>query len=144
MTALMRRLHASLPAEEQYPLPPQEITQRIFPGREEDTLRDLSLLTHAGFGAAAGAVLSSIGAKGPLLGSTGGLLVWLASYFGWIPSSDILRSADKHPLRRNLLMVLVHLVWGSVTALSSKKLLAARLSMLANGLIKEAPASRNR
>ena len=141
MTATMRRLHAVLPAAEQYPLPPREITERTMPGQAEGATRDSSLLAHASFGAAAGAAMAAVRLPSALQGSGGGLVVWFASYFGWVPASHILRRADRHPLRRNLLMLLAHLVWGSVTAVSARELLVARETMLADGPIKDASGS---
>lgn len=139
MTAAMRRLHARLPAQERYPLPPREITERMLPDHGEAATEDLSLLTHVGFGAAAGAAMVAGNSTGPVRGSLFGLAVWLGSYFGWVPASGILRAAGTHPPRRNALMIAVHLVWGAVTALSARELLAARRSMLAEGPLRDAP-----
>ena len=56
MTAAMRWLHARLPDEELYPLPPREITEILADGRGgEINLRDASLAARFAFGVAAGA-----------------------------------------------------------------------------------------
>lgn len=143
MTAVMRRLHRRLPPAERYPLPPREIAERLVPNAAEDTTENLATLSHAAFGAAAGAAMSGAGVRGPFAGSVGGVLVWAASYFGWVPAAGILRPASEHPPRRNLLMIVAHLVWGSVTAISARELLAARNTMLGAGPLRDAPADRD-
>jgi len=141
MTAAMRRLHRHLPAEERYPLPPREITERALPAADEAGTEDRTVLTHLGFGAAAGALSTAVRPLGPASGSVWGVMVWLASYFGWVPFSGALKPANEHPVRRNVLMILVHLVWGSVTAIAAKELLAARGSIFASGPLLDAPRS---
>jgi hypothetical protein len=138
MTMAMRRLHAGLPAEERYPLPPREITERTLPASEEAALEQLSLASHMGFGAAAGSLMAASRVLGPVGGSAWGVGVWLVSYLGWAPALGILRPATAHPIRRNLLMVAVHLVWGSVTALTAREMLAAQKTILADGALKDA------
>ena len=139
MTACMRRLHRDLPPGERYPLPPREITERLIPHLSEEATRDLSTLAHIGYGAAAGASMTAAGATGPVAGSAGGLLVWLLSYFGWVPAGRVLRSAHRHPARRNALMILVHLVWGSISMIAARELLAARGTIFAGGPSRDAP-----
>jgi hypothetical protein len=140
MTAAMRRLHARLPADERYPLPPREIAERVSPGATgDDALRDLSLAAHFAYGAAAGAVLASGGTRhNDAVGALFGAGVWTASYFGWVPAFDILRPASEHPARRNALMVGVHLVWGSVTSWTIRELAAARATIVAGGPLRDA------
>jgi uncharacterized membrane protein YagU involved in acid resistance len=139
MTAAMRRLHRRLPERERYPLPPREIEERTQGATDESTAGNLTLLSHFAFGAGAGAAMTAPKIPGPLLGSALGVLVWLGSYMGWVPASRILRPATTHPLRRNLLMIAVHLVWGSVTAATAKDLDEARKSIFANGEMRDAP-----
>jgi hypothetical protein len=139
MTAAMRRLHRRLPARERYPLPPREITERTTPVPSGAVSADLTLINHFGFGAAAGALMAGARPPGVVGGSLWGLLVWLASYFGWVPASGILRPASSHPARRNALMILVHLVWGSVAALTAREVLAARATSFAGGTLGDAP-----
>lgn len=141
MTAAMRRLYRYLPAKERYPLPPREITERAVPASDEASMQDRTVLAHLGFGAAAGALSTAIQPLGPASGRVWGVMVWLASYFGWVPFSGALKPANEHPVRRSLLMVLVHLVWGSVTAIAAKELLAAREATFAAGPLLDAPRS---
>jgi hypothetical protein len=139
MTMAMRRIHGALPPAERYPLPPREITERVVPGLAENDAVDLTVLNHFGFGAVTGALMSGVRAPGPAGGSLWGVAVWLASYFGWVPAARILRPAASHPARRNALMVLVHLVWGSVAAITAKEVLAARTSIFASGELGDGP-----
>jgi hypothetical protein len=141
MTAAMRRLHRRLPRQDRYPLPPREITERTVPPPSEEAARDLTLLAHFAFGAAAGSLMSARRVPGPAGGSAWGLIVWLASYLGWVPGARILRPATSHPARRNRLMILVHFVWGSVAAVTAKELLEARRTIFARGELRDAPAS---
>lgn len=138
MTSAMRRMHGRLPARERYPLPPREITETLVEPRSEAGARDLSLAAHFAFGAAAGSLL---GAPEPRMslgrGLAGGLVVWTASYFGWVPAARILEPAHRHPLRRNALMIAAHLVWGAATALTAKELSESRETMLAQGPLKD-------
>jgi putative membrane protein len=39
------------------------------------------------------------------------------SYLGLLPALGILRPATEHPERRNALMIVAHLIWGSITGL---------------------------
>jgi uncharacterized membrane protein YagU involved in acid resistance len=125
MTVSMELMHRLLPRHEQYPLPPSEITADLT---EKTGVRDtmdqhehveLSLVNHFAYGAAAGALYAPLASRAgfsPVLkGITYGLAVWAVSYLGLLPALGILRPATEHPTRRNLLMILAHVVWGSVT-----------------------------
>lgn len=142
MTMAMRRLHANLPADEHYPLPPREITERTLPPSDEAALQELSLTSHMGFGAVAGSLMAGSKVLGSSGGSAWGVGVWLVSYLGWIPALGILRPATSHPARRNLLMVIVHLVWGSVTAVTAREMLAAQNTILKGSDLQDAKPVR--
>ena len=136
MTSAMARLHRTLPEQERYPLPPRELTEGAG-GRMQT--RDVALLPHFGFGAAAGSVMAfGFPNIRPLFGSVLGFGVWLFSYCGWVPAFGILKPADKHPARRNALMIGVHFLWGAVAAVTIRELLLARETMLAPGPRKDA------
>jgi hypothetical protein len=124
MTAFMRRAHKHLPVDEQYPLPPREIVDRSIGVDREAAARTLTVLSHFGFGAAAGA-LFTLPSVNRLGGVRYGLGVWAASYLGWLPALRILAPATRHPARRNLLMLAAHVVWGVVLAKSFEELDAA-------------------
>lgn len=122
MTLAMEALYRRLPREERYPLPPREITQDIV-GRAEPNVplddeqyAELSLASHFGYGALAGALypVACRDISHPLLyGSGYGVAVWAASYFGWIPALRILAPPQRHPASRRRLMIVAHLVWGA-------------------------------
>jgi hypothetical protein len=111
-----------LPRREKYPLPPWLITEEIAErvGIEDDMsepgLVGLTLLSHFGYGAMFGAVYAlfqhQISLHSSLKGILTGLAVWAGSYLGWLPAMGILRPATRHPWRRNLLMIVAHVVWG--------------------------------
>ena len=123
MTVAMEAMRRRLPYQERYPLPPSEITSVVT---IEAGLRErlssgqrlaLTTLLHFGYGAAVGALYApSLHRAAPppaLRGSLYGLIVWGASYLGWLPALGILRPATEHPPRRTALMIAAHLVWGS-------------------------------
>lgn len=125
MTAAMRRFHATLPADERYPLPPREIIDRLETREDEQRLRDKTLLAHFGYGGLTGALFALLPAfRGA--GAVYGVAVWAASYLGWIPAAGILKPAYRHPLRRNLVMIAAHVVWGLTLSSSVKELEGAR------------------
>lgn len=124
MTLAMGALYRRLPQEERYPLPPREITQNLLQKVEADALLDeeqhveLSLVSHFGYGALAGALYPATRQRvaHPLVyGSGYGVAIWAASYFGWIPALHILPPPHRHPANRRRLMIAVHLVWGAGT-----------------------------
>ncbi|HEY0603709.1 MAG TPA: DUF6789 family protein [Herpetosiphonaceae bacterium] len=127
MTASMELMYRLLPQHEQYPLPPSEITAELTDqtGVRDDLDTDehvgLTLVNHFAYGAAAGAIYGPLSKYAPLppalKGIAFGLVVWTVSYLGLLPALGILRPATEHPGRRNLLMILAHVVWGSVTGL---------------------------
>jgi hypothetical protein len=141
MTAAMARLHQRLPAEERYPLPPREITGVVMdegPHERDHRVGDWAVAAHFGFGALAGALMAACRfPMKPLPAALGGVGVWAGSYFGCVPALKILKPAEEHPLRRNALMSGVHLIWGSVLALTYQELMHARRTMLAPGPLKD-------
>nr|MBA3823565.1 hypothetical protein [Ktedonobacterales bacterium] len=101
MTAFMEAAHRHLPTDEQYPLPPREITEIMTHQATQGTLlaaettTALTYLAHFGMGSAAGALY---GVAAPLLPGSSlvrgigyGLCVWAGNYLGLLPALDILR-----------------------------------------------------
>ena len=127
MTLAMKLMHEQLPREEQYPLPPRQVTEGVAEkagvnehldekGREAATWA-----SHFAYGAACGALYGALSGEAmderPLLAGAGfGVAVWAASYLGWLPAAGILSPATEHPARRNALMIAAHLVWGATAA----------------------------
>lgn len=139
MTAVMGRLHARLPEGERYPLPPREISERSLSITHEAAMKDAAMTAHFAYGAASGALLAAIDPKAPpFRGAAEGVAIWAASYFGWIPALRILLPANRHPRRRNALMVAAHLVWGAAHALGYRELVRARTTALRAGPIDDA------
>jgi uncharacterized membrane protein YagU involved in acid resistance len=136
MTLFMRSAWKRLPESEQYALPPREITRNVIRPRRFFQLSPkqqtaLTLLFHFLFGAATGSVYGMVEEKIPLdasvKGPLAGMVVWSGSYLGWIPALGILPPATEHPWRRNVMMIVAHLIWGLVLGAvvgvtSSKKL----------------------
>ena len=121
-----------LPRYEKYHLPPrlitEEITERV--GIEdrlnEKELVGLTIFSHFGYGALFGWLYAIFEQRVPLhaslKGALTGLGVWAGSYLGWLPLLGILPSARWHPWRRNLLMIVAHIIWGLALGESLQKL----------------------
>jgi erythromycin esterase-like protein len=127
MTVAMRALHRSLPPQHRYPLPPREIVQEVLPEPAEhriaeDHRQSLTMAAHFGYGAATAALYAA--ARPPPSAGVGalyGVLVWGASYLGWLPGAHILKPATQHPGRRNALMIVCHLVSDDPLALAVRR-----------------------
>ena len=133
MTAAMRRLHATLPAKERYPLPPREIVDDVL-APPKATAPDVTLVAHFAYGAGCGALLAALNPRpGRVGGALAGGAIWLTSYMGWIPGFAILEPATRHPLRRNAAMLAAHFSWGWSTAAAIRELAEARATVFAAG-----------
>lgn len=144
MTAAMRRLHRRLPDEERYPLTPREIvdsgSKQLGMPLSGEAAKDVTTAAHFAYGAACGAMIAALNPDpGKRTGAAAGVAIWLASYMGWIPAVGTLEPATRHPARRNLLMIGVHLVWGAAAAGAMRELRAARETIFENGPDKDAP-----
>jgi hypothetical protein len=134
MTIFMRSAWKWLPRREKYPLPPRQITRNVLKpssNLSEHQKKALTLALHFAFGAATGMAYGALEEKIPghpaVKGPLAGMAVWTGSYLGWIPALGILPSAVEHPLRRNVLMIVAHLIWGLT--------LGAFARMLSSGLL---------
>jgi uncharacterized membrane protein YagU involved in acid resistance len=127
MTLAMKLMHEQLPREEQYPLPPRQVTEGLAEKagvREqlgEDEREAATWVSHFAYGAGCGALYGALSGgkldERPLAAGAGfGAAVWAASYLGWLPAAGILSPATEHPARRNALMIAAHLVWGATAA----------------------------
>lgn len=132
MSVVMLALQRLLPVPERYPLPPEEIAadlmDRVHAGDPEDGEQrwPTTLLTHFGFGAVSGVGLAVVSrrfrAAASAIGIPYSLGVWAVSYLGWIPAMKILTPASQHPARRNLLMLVAHVVWGATAGIVIQRL----------------------
>ena len=121
-----------LPKREKYHLPPRLITKEISEkvGIEqrlsENEFIGLTVLSHFAFGALCGTLYALFGSRlemhSRLKGALTGVAVWVGSYLGWVPAMDILPPATKHPWRRNLLMIIAHVIWGATLGEVTRKL----------------------
>ncbi len=113
MTVTMLILFRFLPRSEKYPLPPRQITMNVArkAGVKDELNRPqersaATLLSHFAYGAAAGEfyplVARELPTPGWLSGAIYGALVWLFSYMGWVPASNLLPPPGDTPARRNL------------------------------------------
>jgi uncharacterized membrane protein YagU involved in acid resistance len=128
MMLIYRRLH---PFEIQA-LPQEEITAELErrTGVKAHLTRPehevVTWISHFGFGAGAGALyapLAGMMKAHPVLKGAGyGLLVWAASYLGWLPAAGILHQTKEQPPRPNLMMIFAHLVWGVTLGMLTEKL----------------------
>ncbi len=122
MTLFMRSAWKRLPDDEQYALPPRQITRNVvgpfrFWRMSAKKQTALTLLLHFLFGAVTGSLYGMVEEKIPLQnaikGMLAGIVIWAGSYLGWIPAFGILPPATEHPWRRNVMMIVAHLIWGS-------------------------------
>lgn len=131
MTSVMTRAARHLPPDEQYPLPPREIIDDVRPPGDRATA---TLAAHYAFGAATGALYTALFRRRSMVGGAAyGAAVWAVSYLGVLPAAGILSTARHHPLRRNLLMLVAHLVWGAALATSVNQLETAEREVFAAG-----------
>lgn len=109
--------------------PPSHIAEAALDGGENGrpdrtTTKALAVLAHFAFGGASGAgyalAADAVGHEpNALSGSAFGMLVWAASYAGWVPQLGIMPPPSKDRPGRPTAMILAHLVYGaSLGALS--------------------------
>ncbi len=133
MTLAMKLMHEQLPREEQYPLPPRQVTEGLAAKAgvrehlDEDDREAATWLSHFAYGAACGALYGAVSGERvderPLLAGAGfGLAVWAGSYLGWLPAAGVLSPATEHPARRNALMIAAHVVWGATAGVVLERL----------------------
>ena len=124
MTLAMKLMHEQLPREEQYPLPPRQVTEGLAAKAgvnghlDEEDREAATWVSHFAYGAACGALYGALSGERvdshPVLAGVGfGVAVWAGSYLGWLPAAGIISPATEHPARRNALMITAHAVWGA-------------------------------
>lgn len=124
MTAAMAALHQELPREEQYPLPPREVTLGMAEKagvagelQTEEAQRAATWTAHFAYGAGMGALYAGLAEQLPgppaARGVVFGLAVWAGSYLGWLPAAGIRAGSTKQPPRREAIMVAAHVVYGA-------------------------------
>ncbi|GCF10726.1 DUF1440 domain-containing protein [Dictyobacter arantiisoli] len=131
MTIFMLSAHKFLPNWQKDALPPEkitgEMTQRADITLPKTQLLGASLVSHLGYGASMGSLYMTFASQwkiSPLLkGSLFGLAIWGGSYLGWLPAAKFEAAGTNEPSQRNLLMIIAHLIWGSVTATVADRLI---------------------
>ena len=123
MTIFMLATQRFLPKRQQYRLPPEMITSELARRAHmrhhlnKQMVLGATTLSHFGYGAAMGAAYGPlqkrISLPAPAQGMLYGLIVWAASYLGLLPLLGISASGHREPLRRNLMMIAAHIVWGA-------------------------------
>ena len=133
MLVVMDLLNRMLPGEsEESRLPPMKVTTRLA---EEVDVVDrmppvaenvLGFIAHLGFGGGMGTLYGGVSphvSLPPAMKGMGfGLLVWICSYAGWLPALGILPSPHHRTVRRNVVIILSHLVWGMLLGLLTDRL----------------------
>lgn len=123
MTMVMIELFKHLPKREQYPLPPRVISMNIAKDlgvkkdmNEKEKL-SFTFINHFLYGALAAVLYFPLTKKiklnNQLSGISYGLAVWGASYLGILPALNLYPKVTKEPAKRNALMIISHIVWGS-------------------------------
>ena len=125
MTVAMLVIQQLLPRREQSRLEPRRISDDML--RKADLHDELSergkehfsMAAHFGYGAGTGMIYALADRLLPLprglRGPAYGMLVWAASYAGWLPMVKTLPPPQRRPAGRNLLLIVSHLVWGAAT-----------------------------
>ncbi len=96
-------------------LPPRLIMERFLPRASLRTKRALATAAHLAYGTGAGAARAVI----PLPRRTGiayAVLVWAASYEGWVPAAGVLPPAHRDVRSRAGTILVAHLVFGAALA----------------------------
>jgi uncharacterized membrane protein YagU involved in acid resistance len=123
MTIFMLATQRFLPRRQQYRLPPEMITSELAHRAHvrhhlnKQQVVGATLVSHFGYGAAMGAAYGPLQKRVPLpaivQGVMYGIVVWAASYLGLLPALGISASGHREPMRRNLMMIVAHVVWGA-------------------------------
>ena len=126
MTIFMLVMHRLLPKWQQFALPPEQISDELEDRADVKKHMDkpqrvgAALVAHFGYGMSMGVIYTFLLRRVPLpaalKGTVFALAVWAGSYLGWLPIAGFSASGTEQPLRRNILMIAAHVVWGSVTA----------------------------
>ena len=148
MTLAMFRIHRELPNEDQRPLPPAFLSDRIGEAAHasqhmtHEQRSNFMMASHFGFGVASGSLYSALPIQLKRRPVTAGVLyglgVWSVSYLGWIPAFGLRPSASKTSAERNIMMILAHVVWGASLGYSDREL-QSRSRQLLDGRTDQSP-----
>lgn len=97
--------------------PPRMIVDRVAPDLSEPAANAAAGVSHAAYGALAGAAFAQLAsgrAHAPALGIVYGLVLWVAGYEGWVPVLGALPPAHRDRPARVGTMLTAHLLYGYV------------------------------
>ncbi|HEY3393685.1 MAG TPA: DUF6789 family protein [Lacipirellulaceae bacterium] len=141
MTLAMLVMQRMLPRREQTTLEPRRISDDMLQKADlhddvsERGKEQVSAAAHFGYGAGVGMIYAMAdrflplprGLRGPVYG----MLVWAASYAGWLPAVKTLPPPQRRPAGRNVLLIVSHLVWGAAAEGMTRLLLGRNRSKVA-------------
>jgi uncharacterized membrane protein YagU involved in acid resistance len=130
MTAVMLVLHYLLPQRRKVPLEPLQVSQKLLAAGDVEPVTQeganaVAAIAHLSFGATCGMVrppLRQIVGRRATRGPYYGLMIYAASYAGWLPMLGILRPPQRRPWQRNVILLASHLTWGIALDLIEKQL----------------------
>ena len=111
-------------------LPPRKIVEAAVDATTEKSvaepvIKTASVAAHFAFGAATGGIFGELQPRMRLAavpaGIAFGLLVWAASYKGWIPALKILPKPSRDNPARARTMLLAHIVYGAALGSSLRR-----------------------
>ena len=127
MTVVMVMGYRRLPVRDRFTWPPYKITIKASKGiglsrRQGPRERlQLALAAHFGFGTAAGGLYGLLAEIIPLpsvvAGALYGVIVWAASYLGWLPLTGLYQPPSQESPRRQAVLLAAHLIWGPILGL---------------------------
>lgn len=127
MTAAMLVFGALPQRRKREPFPPHQVTAGmtgslgIWQHADDAQRYALTLISHFGYGALAGAIYGAVvpsqSRRGTGRGVAYALLVWSSAYAGWLPALDIVPPPWREHPSRTLQLVAAHVVWGAVLGL---------------------------
>ncbi|HZR41457.1 MAG TPA: DUF1440 domain-containing protein [Ktedonobacteraceae bacterium] len=133
MTVFMLATQRFLPHGQRYALPPEIITKelahraKVKQHMSKMQILAVTLISHFAYGAAMGGLYSLSGMQGRrsslAKGGLFGFIVWVGSYFGLLPILGMTEAGQREPLRRNMMMMVAHLIWGSAMGLLAEILI---------------------
>jgi uncharacterized membrane protein YagU involved in acid resistance len=83
--------------------------------RHDPVTWPLTVVAHLGFGAASGTLYAMVLPRSTVVrGTAFGLVVWAASYAGWMPAVGLLPPPHRDNPRRAWTMLIGHVIYGSV------------------------------
>lgn len=104
--------------------PPRKAVDRLAPAEDRRTLDALAVVSHAAYGAAAGAAFGAAPLPArvrPAAGIAYGVLLWAVGYEGWMPALGVLPAAHRDQRGRVLTMIAAHAIYGGVLGALSRR-----------------------